>query len=278
MAIYAQQPASRTQGLPAREDAPPLLMIDGVSKRYLGAGPIAWALSLGRAPRGDTLALDDVSMQVAPGEIVGLLGPNGSGKSTLLRCACGLLTPSRGTVRTLGEDPARIATTVRGRVGLVIRDDRSFNQRLTGLENLMFFAALQQIPRADVARRVREVMHELGLSAVAERPYRSYSSGMKQRLSVTRALLGQPELLLMDEATSGLDPGKRDAFYALLGRLIKERAMGVVYATHDLTEAQYLCDRVILLDEGRVVAQGEYLHVEPHAEALFRRERTELPR
>lgn len=252
-----------------------LLDIQHLGKVYAGAGWLTWALSLGRATRRTTQALDAVTLQVRAGEIVGLLGPNGSGKSSLLRCASGLLLPSTGTATVLGENPARITTRVRGRIGLVVRDDRSFNQRLSGRENLAFFAMLQQVPREQMADRIEQALVDLELQDVADRHFRYYSAGMKQRLSVARALLGDPAVLLMDEATSGLDPGKRGRFYSLLARLVQERGLGVLYATHDLTEAQYLCDRVLLLDGGRVVAQGAYLDVEPHAEALFRRETVE---
>ncbi len=254
---------------------PALLSVQGLHKQYEPPGLLGRLLSFGRGRATAMHALAGVDLTVQRGEIVGLLGPNGSGKSTLLRCASGLLTPTSGTVRVDGQDPARVHTTLRGHIGLVVRDDRSFNHRLTGRQNLAFFAALQGVPRDRVEARCRHLLTSLHLTSVADRPFRFYSSGMKQRLSVARALLGEPSLLLMDEATAGLDPGKRSAFYDLLQKLIRERDIGVLYATHDLTEAQYLCTRVALLDEGRMVAEGDYLEVEPTAEALFRREATE---
>ncbi|MFT4704131.1 MAG: ABC-2 type transport system ATP-binding protein [Bradymonadia bacterium] len=252
-----------------------LLDVDGLEKVYEGAGWLSWASSLGRLRREPTDALCGLSIKIYAGEIVGLLGPNGSGKSTLLRCIAGLLTPSGGRLRVLGENPASFFTTVRGQVGIVVRDDRSFNQRLSGRDNLRFFARLQGLPDSEIDGRIDELLKRLALRSVGDRAYRYYSSGMKQRLSVARALLGRPRLLLMDEATSGLDPGKRDVFYAVLEELVEKEGIGVLFATHELSEAQYVCHRVVVLDAGMMIASGRYLEVEAAAEQLFRRERME---
>lgn len=261
---------------PARgDDRQVLLRVQDLEKRYDGAGQLSWAMSLGRLRRNGVDALRGVTLDVHAGEIVGLLGPNGSGKSTLLRCLAGLLAPTAGRVQVLGRQPASLTTDVRGSIGIVVRDDRSFNQRLSGRDNLWFFARLQALPRADLGERIESMLKRMALSQVADRPYRQYSSGMKQRLSVARALLGHPKVLLMDEATSGLDPGKRDVFYSVLTEIVQTEGIACVYATHELAEAQYLCHRVVVLDRGRVSAQGRYLEVERVAEQLFLRERTE---
>lgn len=247
-----------------------LLAITDVRKRFQPPGPLARLVSLGRARGHAVDALRGVSTHVNPGEIVGLLGPNGSGKTTLIRCAAGLIRPDTGSISALGADPAEDRNAIRGRIGLVLRDDRSFAWRLSGRDNLLFFARLQGLSAAVVHNRVREVLDATSLEPVAEQPVRTWSTGMRQRLAVARALLGDPELLLMDEASSGLDPGRRDTFYSFLSTIVADRRIGVLYATHDLTEAQYLCDRVVLLDQGTVAAEGAYLDVEPQAEALFR--------
>lgn len=252
-----------------------VLEFSGVHKRYDGDGPWARLLTLGRANRAPVEALRGVDLVVERGEIVGLLGPNGSGKTTLLRLACGLVRASAGSVRCLGEDPSAPSSAVRARIGLVAREDRSFNLRLGGRQNLEFYAALRQLSGAQRRERVAEVLRQAGLESVADRPVGSYSSGMRQRLSIARALLAEPDVLLLDEATAGLDPGRRDAFYALINALAANAKTGVLHATHDLTEAQYFCTRVALLDGGRVVASGDYLRVEPAAEAVFRRESQE---
>lgn len=248
-----------------------LLHIQDVRKRFPAPGPLIRLLSLGRAHREDVDALRGVSLSLAPGEVVGLLGPNGSGKTTLVRVAAGLVRPDSGDVTALGHDPASGRDGIRGRIGLVLRDDRSFAWRLSGRENLLFFARLQGLDDATAIRRIARVLEDTSLEPVAERPVRTWSTGMRQRLAVARALLSEPRILLMDEASSGLDPGRRDTFYTFLTELVEREQIAVLYATHDLTEAQYLCDRVVLLDEGSIAAAGAWLDVEPVAEALFRR-------
>ena len=243
--------------------------IRDVRKTFAGAGWVAWALSIGRLSRRDTEALRGIDLQVEPGEIVGLIGPNGAGKSTLLRCIAGIIAPTSGTVRCLGENTAAIGTRVRGRIGFVSRNENSFNYRLTARQSLEFFAKLQQIPSAKREQRIDEVLREVALTEDADRPYRFYSSGMAQRLNIARALLADPEVLLLDEATSGLDPGKRRVFFEIVERLVATRNISVVYATHELEEARDLCDRVLLLDGGRVVDHGPFAQLEARARAVF---------
>lgn len=253
----------------------PALDIAQLSKRFAPTGGLLRWLTRGRGQRTPTVALDRIDLTVQSGEIVGVLGPNGSGKSTLLRCAAGLVVPDSGSVRVLGADPGRVGSTIRGRVGLVGRDDRSFDFRLTGRQNLEFFGRLQNAAGDALDARIREVIALTRLRDVADMPFRTYSTGMRQRLAVARAVLGYPALLLLDEASSGLDPGKRAALYAVLKHLADNTGVAVVLATHDLTEAQYLCSRLIVLDAGRIAAEGEYLAVEPVAEELFARDRAD---
>lgn len=219
-------------------------------------------------------ALRGVDLTVARGELVGLLGPNGSGKSTLLRCCAGLLRPTGGTARALGEDPSVPRSAIRGRIGWVVRDDRSFNLRLSGRQNLMLYALLEHVDGP--AQRIDDALAAARLLDVADRPYRFYSSGMKQRLCFARALLTDPPLLLMDEASSGLDPGLRDRFHAAVRERVDAGA-GVLFASHDLDEIEALCDRVALLVDGRIVRQGLWDDVADEARRVFA-ERAEATR
>ena len=129
---------------------------------------------------------------------------------------------------------------------------------------------LQRIPSDQLDERIANALERVRLSGVADRPFRTYSAGMKQRLGLGRALLGPPELLLMDEATSGLDPGLRERFYTLI-RGLAEEGIGALFATHDLTEAAEFCDRVILLDRGTIAASGTYAEIAAQANAVFQR-------
>jgi ABC-type multidrug transport system ATPase subunit len=220
--------------------------------------------------------LRDVSFTLDPGEVLGVLGPARSSKSTLLRVAAGLIRPASGSVRVEGEDPTRVHTAVRGRIGLAGSHDRSFNPRLSARENLEFFARLHGFASRSAAEEaIAGALEAMDLGGALTRPVGAFPTGLLLRLSIARALLGRPKLLLLDEPTSGLEHGRRDRFYALLGEMAGVRGMGLVWATRDLTEAQYLCSRVLLIDEGRISRDGLYLEVEPHAEALFRRESAE---
>lgn len=239
-----------------------------VDKTYPGASAFERALTLGRSRYPAQRALNGVSIALPYGEILGVLGPNGSGKSTLMRCAAGLLTPSGGRVEALGGDPARSAA-IRGQIGLVVRDDRAFNQRLSGRENLRVFGLLQRLPPDELGDRVQSALALANLTEKADTPYRAYSSGMKQRLSLARALLGRPRLLLMDEATSGLDPGLKGAFYRLVKRLADEHGVAILYATHEIAEAADLCHRAILLERGRVAASGPWAEIADTAARVF---------
>src|SRR5918994_3373951 len=171
---------------------------------------------------GDVLALDRVSLDVRGGEILALLGPNGAGKTTLLRIMTGLVTPTTGGVYVLDRNVARHADELRGRIGLVPSGDRTMYLRISGYENLLFFARMHGMRRREAAARARAVLEDVGLAEAGHRPVGHYSHGMQKRLSLARALLTDPALLLVDEATHDLDPEAatqaRDLVSAAAGR------------------------------------------------------------
>ncbi len=197
---------------------------------------------------GDVRALDGVSLQASAGEIFGLLGHNGAGKSTMIRILTGRAKPSAGRARVLGRDVTREFAAVRGQINLVAETPNVYG-RATAKENLELFCTLYGLPRS----RAAEVLAEVRLSAVAKRKVKTFSTGMRQRLLLARALLNTPRVLFMDEPTRGLDPqAARD-----LRQIVKRLAHGgatVFLTTHDMTEADELCTRVAFLAEGRIVA------------------------
>jgi ABC-2 type transport system ATP-binding protein len=204
---------------------------------------------------GDVRALDGVSLEVGRGEVIGLLGHNGAGKTTTVRLMVGLLAPTSGSVSVDGQDPVADGVAVRRRVG-VLPAAPPVDDRLTGRANLRFAADLHGVATQDVARRVDAALDAFGLGGAAGERAGTYSTGMRQRLSLARVLLTDPDVLLLDEPTSALDPMAARQVRRTIGELSSERGRTVVLCTHDLVEAQLLCDRVAVLERGRIVALG----------------------
>jgi ABC-2 type transport system ATP-binding protein len=213
---------------------------------------------------GAKVALDDVSLAVARGEIHAFLGPNGAGKTTLLRVLTGLLGASTGSVRVLGIDPGASPRALRQVVGLVPSGDRSFYLRLSGLENLAFFARLYGLNRRAALARAREALDDVGLAESASVRVGVYSHGMQKRLSVARALLMQPALLFVDEATHDLDPEGAHR----VRELVQASARGgttVVWTTQRIEEIRGFVDNVTLLNRGTIRFSGSVPALMAHA-------------
>ncbi|MBI4364187.1 MAG: ABC transporter ATP-binding protein [Candidatus Latescibacteria bacterium] len=227
----------------------PLLRVQHVSKTFSNR-------SLGEVLRGSRprtiRALDAVSFEVAPGQVTGLLGPNGAGKTTLISILCDLVHADSGTAVVAGARLPEEAQEAQRRIGLVTSNERSFFWRLSGRQNLEFFAALQDLPRHKARLRVGEVLTQFGLDSHAERVFRVYSAGMKKRLTLARALLHDPPVLFMDEPTNSLDAAGADDLIELVKSRIRSAGKSVLWATHRMDEVEKLCDRVVVLMNGKV--------------------------
>jgi ABC-2 type transport system ATP-binding protein len=170
---------------------------------------------------------------------------------------CTALLPSAGSARVAGHDVVHAAQRVREAIGLVSGEERSFYWRLTGRQNLEFFAALYHVPPAVARRRIAMLLEGVGLAEAADRPFRTYSSGMRQKLAIARGLLNQPQVLFMDEPTRSLDPISAQSVRRFVADyIIGELGSTVILATHSMAEAEELCDRMALIRSGRIVAQG----------------------
>jgi sodium transport system ATP-binding protein len=208
---------------------------------------------------GKNKVLRGISFAAQPGEIFGLLGPNGAGKTTTLRIICTLLSPDSGTVQVLGFDTGTAPQDVRKRVGVVTADIGVY-PRLTARENIAYFAQLSGVPDADIKRRVDAVMERLDVGSFAGQRAESLSSGQKQKLSIARAIVHDPQVLMFDEPTSNLD--------VLASREVREfmveskgRGKCVIFSTHVMHDAERLCDRITILHQGQVVASGSTAEV-----------------
>jgi ABC-2 type transport system ATP-binding protein len=201
-------------------------------------------------------AVNDVTLAVEKGELFGLLGPNGAGKTTLVKMLCTLILPTSGTAAVAGY-PLSQPGAIRAAVGLVVSDERSFYWRLSGRENLQFFAAMYQLPGREAGRRVEQALDEVDLLPYAGQVFQNYSTGMRQRLAIARSLLHRPQVLFLDEPSRSLDPVATARLHDLVLGLIDRHRVTVFLITHDLLEAEKLCRRVAVLHRGRIRAVGK---------------------
>jgi len=203
----------------------------------------------------EVIALDNVNFAVPGGIIFGLLGPNGAGKTTTIRVLTTLLTPTSGQARVMGFDVVKEAPKVRKRISLILGGERGLYGRLTGTENLRYFAALNRLSRELTKTRVKELIDMVGLDAAGDRPVEQYSRGMRQRLHVARGLLTDPEILFMDEPTIGLDPAGAQELRQMIPRLARQ-GKTILLTTHYMLEADELCNQIALINKGSITASG----------------------
>jgi ABC-2 type transport system ATP-binding protein len=228
--------------------------VEGLEK-YFPPTLSGWRAMLLPFSRATQCALAGVSFSVARGEAVALVGPNGAGKSTLLRILATLVYPTRGLAKIAGFDVERESAHVRQRLGYHTGGDEGFYSRLTGRENLTFFAAMNNLTGAVAKSRINEMTEWMGIRADLDRQVRTYSTGMTHRLGLSRALLHGPEILLLDEPTRSLDPLAAADFRRMLkNEIVRQRGTTLLFASHTLSEIEEVADRVILLGKGRVLA------------------------
>jgi ABC-2 type transport system ATP-binding protein len=206
---------------------------------------------MGRERTGETRALEKLSLKVPAGRILVLLGPNGSGKTTTLKLVSTTFLPDAGRIMVGGFDSSSEAGQVRRQVGFAIAAERSFFPRLSGRENLDFFAAWDEVSRRCRRERVCSVLTSTGLLEVADTLVTKYSSGMYQRLAIARALLKQPRCLLLDEPTRSLDPGSASRFWGLV-RELRDQGTTILLTTHSFSEAAAVADLIAVLEKGRL--------------------------
>ncbi len=203
---------------------------------------------------GDFVAVDAIDFAISPGEAFGFLGPNGAGKTSTMKMIAAVSPLSDGTLTVLGMDPARDGPTIRSRLGVVPQED-NLDMELTVTENLYIYGRYFDLPRTVIRDRIEELLDFAQLTDKRDARVESLSGGMKRRLTIARGLVNDPELLLLDEPTTGLDPQARHALWDRLYRL-KQRGVTLIITTHYMDEAEQLCDRLVVMDRGRIVAEG----------------------
>jgi ABC-2 type transport system ATP-binding protein len=242
---------------PRQQDGPPALLVDHVTKQF----------RLGRKKK-IVRAVDDVSLRIARGEVYGILGANGGGKSTLIRLVSTLLTLDSGRIEVFGHDVARDEMAVKRLINRV-SVDAAFFKKLSPYENLVYAARLYGLPASEARREAERILARLGIArARLGEPLEQMSRGMQQKVAIARAILTSPTLLLLDEPTTGLDPRSKLDVQAFIEDLRANHDATVLLTTHDLTEAERLCDRLAILDRGRLVVEGtaEELKARVHRE------------
>ena len=240
-AIRRPSTGSRTAVAPGPrppEGPPPVILAKGLTKRY-----------------GDFTAVDNLDLEVRPGEVFGLLGPNGAGKTTTVLMLLGLSEPTSGIARVLGLDPTRDPLEVKRNVGY-LPDNVGFYGELTGRDNMRYTAKLNGLRREEADERIDELLSDVRLSEAADRKVETYSRGMRQRLGIADALVKDPSVLILDEPTIAIDPAGVEEILALLRRLVRERALTILLSSHILGQVQSICDRVGFFSTGRLVAAG----------------------
>ena len=221
-------------------------MSSGVNGMLLRAGGVVHRY-------GDLTAVNDVSLNVRRGEVFGLLGPNGAGKSTLIGILCGMFAPTAGSVH-LGDVPITPrARSAKQRIG-VVPQDIALYEKLSGRQNLRFFGRVYGLGGRRLRERVEAVLDVVGLSDRGNDRAETYSGGMQRRLNLAAGLLHEPELLILDEPTVGVDPQSRNHIFDNVERLNRDQGVSIVYTTHYMEEAERLCDRVGIIDHGKIVA------------------------
>ncbi|MBM4396966.1 MAG: ABC transporter ATP-binding protein [Deltaproteobacteria bacterium] len=250
--------------------AVPAVRLHRLEKEFVPSLTLGAILTL-RRRRERVQAVRGIDLEVPPGSIHAFVGPNGAGKTTVLKLVAALLQPTRGEVEVMGARTVADPERVRAAVGYCITESRSFFLRISGRENLRFFATLHGLYGAVRSRRVDEVVAGLELADVADRHVLSYSEGMKQRLALARALIHHPRVLLLDEIGRGLDPRLREKTYRTLrDDLVGRDGVTVLMASHNMDEVAALADRVSVMEGGVVVASGTYQEVRPRVEEVFR--------
>src|SRR5450756_19096 len=201
----------------------------------------------------DVEAVKGINLEIEEGELFGLLGPNGAGKTTTISMLCTIVRPTSGSATIYGHDVRKESDTVRGLIGIVFQDP-SLDDNLTGRENLDFHGRLYKVPRGEIAGRINDLLELVELSDKADVIVKKYSGGMKRRLEIARGLLHHPKVLFLDEPTLGLDPQTRRHIWEYIGRLNREKQITMILTTHYMDEADQLCDRIAIVDHGKIVA------------------------
>ena len=212
--------------------------------------------------RKEIIALRDITLKIEQGELFSLLGPTGAGKTTLIKILCNLILPTSGEAYVNGFDVTEQGKQIRKSIGYVLSDERSFYWRLTGRQNLKFFATLNNLSSQQADKKIKEIMDVTDMKDQADNMFKNYSAGQKQKMAIARGLLTNPQILFMDEPTKSLDPGAAHTMRKFIkNKFVKNEGKTVFFATHNLNEAEELSDRIAIIHKGKIRVCGKLAEI-----------------
>ena len=229
-------------------------------------------LGLARSKKTKKLVLAGVSFEVGAGEVFGIVGPNGAGKTTILKILSHLTSPTSGRALVCGFDVERQWEKAVRCIGYCISEERSFFWRLSGRQNLQFFADLLEVPVRVARAKINDLLELLELKEVANERFMNYSSGMKQKLAIARSLLADPQVLLMDEPTRGLDPRAASKLRSFILTYVSRQNKAALVTTNQVSDVEHLCHRIAVLNRGRIIARGSVAEISSSLRDKFRME------
>ena len=229
-------------------------------------------LGLTRSKKTEKLVLAGVSFEVGAGEVFGIVGPNGAGKTTILKILSHLTSPTSGRALVCGFDVERQWEKAVRCIGYCISEERSFFWRLSGKQNLQFFADLLEVPVRVARAKINDLLELLELKEVANERFMNYSSGMKQKLAIARSLLADPQVLLMDEPTRGLDPRAASKLRSFILTYVSRPNKAALVTTNQVSDVEHLCHRIAVLNRGRIIARGSVAEINSSLREKFRME------
>jgi len=249
-------PATANREMEPVTGAQPYISVNNIQKTYFPSPP--WMKALVRTNiKEPVVAIENVSFEAGPGEIIAIVGPNGAGKTTTFRILVGLTTPTSGEARIMGLDSTLDSTRVRSTVGWMPGDDRSLLMRLSCKENLLFHGRMQGMDSKQMKQRVPEVLEQVGLGHAANKTIFALSAGMRARIQLARAIFHSPKVLILDEPTGAVDPVASHGLLNLIIDIVKENQLAALISSHRLEEIEALHSRVLLLDRGKVRYDGD---------------------
>jgi len=234
-----------------------MIEVNNITKKFFLPKSLKETLFSPFKKNKEIIALSNVSLKLEQGKILALLGPNGAGKTTFIKILATLILPDSGTAKIFGYDLITQTQQIKSKVGIVLGEEKGFYWRLTGRQNLEFFGILYELPKAKLRKRIADIANLLEIDDL-DKPYQTYSTGMKHRFGLARCLIAEPEIIFMDEPTKSLDPKNSHQLRIFIKeKIVRKLGRTIIFTTHQTKEAETLADKIAIMDKGKIRAFGE---------------------